>query len=502
MVKKNIYLVIFFGSLFSISLFSQGITGNIPRATNKGGMPKSNSLSAQNAPILLDAVYNFSWNLNIANWNSIPNGEKVSIEYDGNNNITGFTLKMWIDTAWVDTGQYIMTYNLNNNITSQVYKTSTGNSNWKNSSQYIYAYNSFNKLTSQLFQTWDIASSRWVDSSMYSYNYDANHNDTLLLFQSSPALIPQWSYHYSYDANNNPIRCMVQTWNGFEWINSRLYTSTYDANDNQTSSLLQTWNGAVWVNNMLNLYTFDVNKNNTSDLLQSWSGSFWVNFKYNSYTYDANNNQTGNLLQTWNALNWMNDSLETFTYNAGNKLTSNLIQIWKDSVWTNINEATYGYDANSNETEYLFQIWRNSSWARDTIKTYTYDANHLMLSSAVKSFNLTSNNLVTWGDSIYYYYAVEGINELHLHTASSIAYPNPSNGIFTIQSPVVIGNPDSYRESVEVYNVLGEKVYSQFTIHNLQFTIVLNDQPAGIYFYKILNKNGGITGNGKLVIQK
>jgi Secretion system C-terminal sorting domain len=78
-------------------------------------------------------------------------------------------------------------------------------------------------------------------------------------------------------------------------------------------------------------------------------------------------------------------------------------------------------------------------------------------------------------------------------------YPNPSSGIFTM----LFSHPElvSGSQTIEIYNVLGEKVYSQFLIPNSSFVINLS-QPNGIYFYRVLNNDGGVLGEGKMVIQK
>jgi hypothetical protein len=64
---------------------------------------------------------------------------------------------------------------------------------------------------------------------------------------------------------------------------------------------------------------------------------------------------------------------------------------------------------------------------------------------------------------------------------SILVYPNPSNGRFAIQPSVV-----NDQSSVYVYNVLGEVVFSEFTIHHSPFTININNQPNGIYFVKVV----------------
>ena len=82
---------------------------------------------------------------------------------------------------------------------------------------------------------------------------------------------------------------------------------------------------------------------------------------------------------------------------------------------------------------------------------------------------------------------------LNLQTYSAI-YPNPSSGLFTIQSPEKISQ-------IEILNVLGEKVYS--ASNNLHLTtckIDMGKQPKGVYFYKALLADGLIC-TGKLIIE-
>src|SRR6185312_14541077 len=68
-------------------------------------------------------------------------------------------------------------------------------------------------------------------------------------------------------------------------------------------------------------------------------------------------------------------------------------------------------------------------------------------------------------------------------------YPNPSNGRFTVE----LNGKSNGIAMVEVYNVLGEKVYglekSQLSFFNPQFNLDLTAQPAGIYFVKTYSGN-------------
>lgn len=89
------------------------------------------------------------------------------------------------------------------------------------------------------------------------------------------------------------------------------------------------------------------------------------------------------------------------------------------------------------------------------------------------------------------------VSELNAESEQVKVYPNPSNGVFTFQSSVVSG-----KSSVEIYNVLGEKVYSnsyQPTANGYQLN--LSNQPNGIYLYRVISETGGMIGEGKLVKQ-
>ena len=73
-------------------------------------------------------------------------------------------------------------------------------------------------------------------------------------------------------------------------------------------------------------------------------------------------------------------------------------------------------------------------------------------------------------------------------------YPNPSNGIFTINSEQLTNN----NEQLTITNITG-KIIKKFTIHKSQITINLTNQPAGIYFIKIETETDIYT--EKLIIQ-
>ena len=96
--------------------------------------------------------------------------------------------------------------------------------------------------------------------------------------------------------------------------------------------------------------------------------------------------------------------------------------------------------------------------------------------------------------------STEGIDPINNSTASINLFPNPNNGAFSIG---ISSNEQGINKiQIEVYNMLGEKVYSNsHTINYSPFTINLS-QPNGVYLYRVLDENGISLGNGKFIIQK
>jgi hypothetical protein len=78
-------------------------------------------------------------------------------------------------------------------------------------------------------------------------------------------------------------------------------------------------------------------------------------------------------------------------------------------------------------------------------------------------------------------------------------YPNPSNDLFNLE--IVNGDQPLANSCIEIYDMLGEKIYSQFNIHNSRFSINLKGSPAGIYLYRVTTEKGEFIGSGKLIIE-
>lgn len=94
---------------------------------------------------------------------------------------------------------------------------------------------------------------------------------------------------------------------------------------------------------------------------------------------------------------------------------------------------------------------------------------------------------------------VLGVPTLNKEKSIITLFPNPNNGRFTIESSVV-----SHKSQVELYNMLGEKVYTVLmpqTPKGALSQIDLTGKSAGIYLYRVITETGDLVSEGKFVIQ-
>jgi hypothetical protein len=74
-------------------------------------------------------------------------------------------------------------------------------------------------------------------------------------------------------------------------------------------------------------------------------------------------------------------------------------------------------------------------------------------------------------------------------------FPNPSNGIFSINQQANFNKP----QTIEIYNMLGENIYTSSTNKTKINNINMSDSPKGLYFVKLID--GEKTSTQKIIIQ-
>ena len=112
----------------------------------------------------------------------------------------------------------------------------------------------------------------------------------------------------------------------------------------------------------------------------------------------------------------------------------------------------------------------------------------------------SANNYLTdyWE---YYPYADTiplSVNKISNNTNTANLYPNPNNGTFVIETSLI-----NAKSSVEIYNMMGEKVYeAKLPGTDGKLTIEMNGKPAGVYLYRVLTETGYLQSDGKFIIQR
>ena len=401
---------------------------------------------------LLDSTYQWEHN---SYYTGLDLTSKTYYTYDLNNNLSNL-IDYWFvyDTVYISL--YIYTYDLNNLI--EIIDQEWNGKGWANYSQYIYTYDSKNNLKSFLSQS-------WVGNAWGETNKD-------------------FFYLYAYDTYNNQISETDQYWNGNNWDNYNKLLYTYDSNNNQISETYQKWNGNGWDNSDQFIDTYDSNNYKISDRSQMWNGNSWDNVKQCFYTYDSNGNQISKTYQTWNGSSWDNYDQDFYTYNSNNTLNSDVYYLWykNGNSWYCKYQDVYTYDSNNNQTSNLGQVGDCNIWFNDYQNFYTYDSNNNQISEVGNStWNGSGWDVIVDSTHNYYHESsanVKGIKNTEINIS---IYPNPVQDVLNIN----LHDQTNSIKNINLYNLVGEKIYSLGNLNTKNEILNMNGFDAGIYFIEV-----------------
>jgi hypothetical protein len=86
---------------------------------------------------------------------------------------------------------------------------------------------------------------------------------------------------------------------------------------------------------------------------------------------------------------------------------------------------------------------------------------------------------------------ISGVEEWNKNKGQIVIYPNPGNGIFSLQT-------ESEISTVEIVDMLGEIVYSSGNFSSNRIDI--SNRPKGIYFIRVEDKKNRVH-SGKIILQ-
>jgi hypothetical protein len=127
--------------------------------------------------------------------------------------------------------------------------------------------------------------------------------------------------------------------------------------------------------------------------------------------------------------------------------------------------------------------WQHAVINMNYVSGATPDTLWILFSASTLDFSPKAGS-VLWIDDVAVTYPV-GINQTLFAENDVEVFPNPSNGIFTIHQQNIV----SQKQTIEVYNLIGEKIYSTTQNQKEIFDIDISNSSNGIYFVKIIDGN-------------
>jgi len=310
----------------------------------------------------------------------------------------------------------------------------------------------------------------------------------------------------SFDsAGGKPVN-NIAMWNGTSWspvgkgisgnysqgaalcvYDNKLYVGGYFTSAGGNSAYdIATWDGSNWA--VLPGVSNDTNSINSFIV---YNGNL-----YAGGTFDSIGNIKANNIAKWNGTSWT-------TVGSGVKgLMVNAFQNYGGNLYVGGTFDTAGGILVNN-----FAEWDGANWhyAPGFTGVNDYNWESVLGLTVYKGYMFACGAFDTAGgvptiDIAGSYGGGTGVNELKGESGEVKAYPNPSNGVFTLQA-------NSYQplanSSIEVYNVMGERVYSNYQITNTSnYQIDLSNQSNGVYLYRLISETGNLVSEGKIVIEK
>ena len=276
-----------------------------------------------------------------------------------------------------------------------------------------------------------------------------------------------------FDSAGGMLVNHIAQWDGTTWsaLGTGLTYGPYSSIINSTISKVNAtiiYNGALYAGG-----TFDSAQNSVMPNIAKWDGARWSEPIING-AYEFGTGQGVFALATNNNKLYLGGSFNT----AGDSLVNNIV-VWDGSECHTLGSGING----SYPTVYTMAFLFDSVFHDSALY-----AGGVFTSAGGKK----ANNLAVWTRD-----TLTGMIELNSKTENYRIYPNPSTGIFNF---TVTGTIE--KSSIGIYNMFGEMVYSsQFSTVNSQFSINLNNEPQGIYLYRVVTDKGEAVGSGKLIIR-
>lgn len=368
-----------------------------------------------------------------------------------------------------------------------------------------YTYDNMGNTTLES-ENWWKGGDVWVISnkqiSSYNTHNDCTEGKSQNLENNTWVTYGGFQNIYTYDSNNNIVEQVYKNWDSQLklYINEEKSEYTY-SNNTITGETRSDWDAInnVWIYNFRSSgvwYNF-LKDQPLSETYQAYINNNWVNAERATYTYTGNNFVV--VYDNFVSGNWEHNSRETYseldTYGSSIYLEENYI----NGNWVNSQKGTSVYDNKKNETSGKREIWQSGAWVTDSEDKYiyTYDLNN-NITSVIHQIWSSQTQLLR-NDYKYVYSNYQIILDVPEIAADSQIkmFPNPTNGRFAIQFQDAQQKTENRK--VEIYNMLGERVYLTNLTQQTTNEIDLSKSPKGIYMVQVYE--GAKVCNRKIVVQ-
>ncbi len=251
----------------------------------------------------------------------------------------------------------------------------------------------------------------------------------------------------------------------------------FDSAGNVATNNMAAWDGSNWsavgvgvMDSTMDAFTVYNNELYAGGYLGPWSHSLGVIYKFNGTSWSpvgtgltgsGFNGSEVNALTVYNSVVCVAGGFDTI-----GGVAANHIAYWNGTNWGTFGNGIYG-------NVYTLGVYNSELFAGGTFKY---------------AGNVFANNVAVWSGPV-------GIPVISTSNSTSIL-PNPNNGKFTISI-----NNFSEKTNIEIYNVLGEMVYSA-KLNSTNTQIEMGNNSAGVYLYRVLNEKSDLISEGKFIIQK
>jgi len=313
----------------------------------------------------------------------------------------------------------------------------------------------------------------------------------------------------SFDSAGGAPALHIAQWNGSSWsavgagisyvintmavYNNNLYIGGWGAGDsNKYYAALSKWNGAVW-DSIKGLYAAyqSACQSNGINVLSTGNGQLYITGLF-----------TDSAKQQGSFASWNGTSLNWNTGNGGFPSSSyygtdfNSLCVYRDEIIGGSTDIIYYNDTAwksvGNGIGYCYNASCNICGGLEPVPVVYTIAGYNGKLYAGGAFQTVYGNQASY---LEMFSGIVGISEVK-ETNTITVYPNPSNGLFQLK----IKNYElGMNKGVEVYNMLGEKIFSQYSLVTSQYSIDLSGQPSGVYLYRITNTDGSVISTGKLI---